>query len=210
MFSLKKNFSGVVIALMAAGLFLPHAVQAQMAPVAQVQMAPDAPAQVAPGGSSAAREISMINEEIAVLTAKLNKLKIEAEITAKQKEIAGTAAPLGDGASLTDIQGMAPGGMPQSGASGMNTQIESETPAPAIHSIEGVDGKLYATLIFSGGMNQIVQKGEVIKDGWNVVGLTSSSVTLSRGGKEIRLAFGIPPAAESQRAQGYPGAPVFQ
>ena len=212
MFSLKNKFSAVILALTAAGVMNAQAVHAQTLPqdVGFQQPATNTP-YVA---GSAAREISRINEDIAVLTAKLNKLKVEAEISMKKKEIEGASGTV-DQAGAIPMQSagpnMARGGIP-------STQIESEieTPAPAIHSIEGVDGKLYATLIFSGGMNQIVQKGEVIKDGWKVVGLTSSSVTLSKGGKETRLGFGLPPAAEPRRTSGYPGspgypgAPVFQ
>ncbi len=212
MFSLNNNFSAIVLALTAAGILASSAVHAQAMPQdAGLQQAVPHSPYVA---GSAAKEISKINEEIAVLTAKLNKLKVEAEISVKKKEIEGAASALDENGALP-VQGAGPN-MQRDALNSTQVEVETETPAPAIHSIEGVDGKLYATLIFSGGMNQIVQKGEVIKDGWKVVGLTSSSVTLSRGGKETRLGFGLPPAAEPQRASGYggpsgfPGAPSFQ
>lgn len=212
MFSLNKNFSAIVLALTAAGILVSPAAQAQAIPQdAVLQQSVSHTPYVA---GSAAREISKINEEIAVLTAKLNKLKVEAEISVKQKEIDGAVSAFGENGA-PQIQGAGPN-MQRGALDSTQVEVEVATPAPAIHSIEGVDGKLYATLIFSGGMNQIVQKGEVIKDGWKVVGLTSSSVTLSRGGKETRLGFGLPPAAEPQRASGYggpsgfPGAPSFQ
>lgn len=201
MFSLNKSASMVMLALISAGVIGASSAHAQLVG--------------SPVQGSAASEIAKINEEIAVLTAKLNKLKVQADIAAKTKEIETQNAALDAGAMMQGGQNAAPS-MGAMGRGVLSAPAEIETPAPAIHSIEGADGKLYATLIFSGGMNQIVQKGEVIKDGWKVVGLTSSSVTLSRGGKETRLGFGLPAAASNERApgygapSGYTGAPIFQ
>lgn len=226
MFNLKKKTS-FLVALACAGAISPAVAQVTMGDASvqgmssvpgtltqplQAEVMAAQPAQGAYGApatrpaSSAARQLGVINEEIAVLSARLNKLKLEADIAAKIREIEEKSGA-GEAAARKAAEQTASA-----------KQAEAEVIPPAIHSIEGVDGKLYATLIFSGGMNQIVQKGEVIKDGWKVVGLTSSSVTLTRAGKETRLGFGLPAAASNERGAsvGFPGGapgyggPVFQ
>lgn len=160
---------------------------------------------------TAGKKIEYINEEIAVLSAELSKLKIEAEIATVQRAIAGAEAP-GDKKAPPGQKPDAPSpsaAMLEAAFAGA-AQIEPPAPAvPVIRSIEGADGELFATLSFEDSTTQIVRKGEVIKDGWMVSGLTSSSVTLSRNREKKHLTFGFqaprPPAGAAIQS----AAPVW-
>lgn len=126
-------------------------------------------------------EIRGLNEEIAVLTTRLSKLEVEAKIVQKQID-------------LNKMRGEANSSQPS--LSGQDT---------VVRSIEGVDGKLRATLSMRGGMTKTVGVGEKFGS-WLVKAITISAVTIAKDGKELNLAFGNepPPAVASQASAPFP------
>lgn len=124
---------------------------------------------------SAAAKLEKLNEEIAVLTAQKQKLNLEAEVNAKQLEL---------------------------GRSRNSSSLDSEQGAvPVVRSIEGIDGKLYATLSFGNGMQQTVKQGEKIHGGWIVTQIDVKSVLLTKGSDRVRLAFGKDPSPYQTNGQ---------
>lgn len=121
---------------------------------------------------SAAQQIEALTTEMAVLTAQLKKLEIEASIAQKQNDLTTLRA----GPTTANAVASPP----------------TVTTPPTIQSIEGVDDKLYATVVFRDGTTQVVRKNEVIKDGWKVTGLAATAVTLARGGEKVTIGFGFP------------------
>lgn len=129
--------------------------------------------------SSIADQIREINENIALLSAKKQELELKAQLAAKQAE-------------MSKLSG---GGVPISGAE----------LTPVVRGIEGIDGKLTATLAFGGGMQQTVKQGEKIHGGWTVAEIAVNSVTLARGSERVRLGFGSEPPAAPSSAGGAGG-----
>lgn len=134
-----------------------------------------------PAGTTA-EEIARINEQIAVLAAQKQKLQLEVDIASKQAEItklAGMGAPVNTDRGVT----------------------------PVVRSIEGADGKFYATLAFGNGVQQTVKVGEKIHGDWTIAQIDVSSVTLTRGRERIKLPFGNepPPAQGNSAGQSLPG-----
>ncbi|ACT52138.1 type IV pilus biogenesis protein PilP [Methylovorus glucosotrophus] len=110
-------------------------------------------------------EILGINEQIAILNARLGKAEAEVKLANKNQELQKLSGSSLDGDDL-----------------------------PVVRSIEGVDGRLLATLAGSGGITQTVGKGG--KFGvWTVKSINVNSVTLVRGQKVVTLGFGSEPAA---------------
>ena len=138
-----------------------------------------------------ARQVLETNEKIALLSAQLKQLELESNIAAKQREIMEIGIE-----AVTSYQSMG-------GQSAPMPQTEEMPMPPSIVSIEGIDGKLSATLIFGDRSVQIAKQGEVIKDGWNVAQITPTGVTLSRKGERVKLGFGATAgAAFSGTSQG--------
>lgn len=128
-----------------------------------------------------AEQISHINEHIAVLTAQQKEMDLQMQIATKQSEI--------DRLGAANI-----------GGAGQSAEV------PVIRGIEGVDGRLKATLVFSGGIQQTVTQGEKTRGGWTVVQIDASAVTLSRGKNErVRLGFGNEPPTASPSQTGIQG-----
>lgn len=120
---------------------------------------------------NSAEEIARINEEVAVLSAKLAETEMQTKIAAKRLELEKLNAP---------------------------SPISDEV-LPVVRSIEGADGRLIATLITPTGALQSVVKGDRVGK-WKVSAIKFNAVSLSRGKKNIQLAFGnvapvLPPAA---------------
>lgn len=130
---------------------------------------------------SAADEIRSLNEEIAILSARLKSLELEAQVRNKQKEIDQIGQPIG----------------------GEGDKRRGNT--PVVKSIEGVDGQLRATLSFGDGVTQTAQEGDPIPDGWKVSRISVNSVTLVRGNERRQLGFGSEPPRSRGGAQGMPG-----
>lgn len=137
--------------------------------------------------SSVVEEITRISESIAILTAQKQELELKSQIATKKAEI---------------------------GKLGLHGQLNAteQDVIPVIRGIEGVDGQLSATLSLGDGMQQTVKKGEKIRGDWTVFQIDVNAVTLARGSKKIRLAFGHEPASRiPSRATGQPtGSPFTQ
>jgi type IV pilus biogenesis protein PilP len=113
----------------------------------------------------AAEEIVRINEEIAVMSAKLSALEVRAKIAGKEQEI-----------------------------SKLNTtSIGAPSELPVVRSIEGAGGRIFATLATGGGTTRTVVKGDSVGE-WTVDKIDVNAVTLRRGKENIRLGFGMEPA----------------
>lgn len=137
---------------------------------------------------SAAEQIKQINENIAVLSAQVAELEQRAKIASKKEE----------------IRKLESGGMPASVGGGAMSSSGDEV--PTVRAIDGVDGKLKATLVMrNGGGVQTLSEGE--KFGvWTVHKINVSTVALARGKEIIRLNFGTD--AQSSSSPGYPGSAV--
>ena len=139
---------------------------------------------------NAAEQVKQINEEIAVLSARLQKLDMEAKIAAKEAE---KSRSLG---SLTT-------------PSALETS-KSSNELPVVKAIEGIDGKLSAKLITRGGLEQTVREGERIGV-WTIKAITVNSVVITHGSESARLSFGNEPPAEARgqlsSGVGTPGFP---
>lgn len=136
---------------------------------------------------SAAERVRQINEEIAVLSARLQKLDLEAKIVGKEVEMQRLS----------------------SSANGAGANDET----PVVRAIDGMDGKLVATLAMRGGVLQTVREGEKF-GAWTTKTITVNAVTLARGKETIRVPFGNEPPAATGAAggpggPGAPGGPMF-
>lgn len=140
----------------------------------------------AANAESVSDEIKQINEKIAKQSAQLEDLDQQAKILAKQQEIARMLAAPKAGSTQ---------GLPQTDE------------VPVVRGIEGVDGKLRATLVMRGGVTQTVKVGEKF-GGWTTKEITVNSVTLVHGKETVRLAFGTEPAAGGYGSSGTWGSPA--
>ncbi|WP_341744844.1 type IV pilus biogenesis protein PilP [Azonexus hydrophilus] len=132
--------------------------------------------------ASPAEEIRMLNEQIAVLNARLSKLEVEGKIAQKEA----------DNAKLT----------------GQNAGEVFNTAADAVvRNIEGIDGRLKATLSIRGGVTKTVTVGDSFS-GWRVKKITVNDVLLSKGKEQVTLAFGNepPPSTHPANSLQMPGA----
>lgn len=133
------------------------------APVTQdAGMAPTRP-QFSGKTSAAANEIADINERLAVLTARLAELELQSKIATKKEEINKANNPLS--------------------ASGSDSFV------PTVMDIDGVDGKLRASLYVQGGNTQSVRVGDKVGS-WKVKEIKMDSVTVQKGKDIVRLGFG--------------------
>ena len=127
---------------------------------------------------TAAEQIQRLNEEVAVLNARLAKADAELKI-AKQE---------------TDLQKL------RGSVGGFGDE------APVVKGIEGIDGKLYATLLMrNGNAVQTVKAGQTYAN-WKVKNITQNSVELVRDGKTMFLSFGAEVSGSPQ--QGMPSVPA--
>jgi len=159
MFCLKKQTT--IVALVCIGLSIGTVAQAQ--------------------AQSPAERVRQINEDIAVLSAQLLKLELEAKIAGKEAEKQRS-----------------------SGASGFANPVTDEM--PVVRAIDGMDGRLVATLAMRGGVVQTVREGE--KFGvWTTKAITVNSVTLARGKETVRVPFGNEPPGAGNHS-GAVGSPM--
>lgn len=121
------------------------------------------------GKPTSATQLLQINEEIAVYSARLERIKLEAELAAREAEISKLRIPE---------------------TSNGSSAVTPGTHAPVIGAIEGMDGNLQATFIFANGNVQTARTGEVIKDAWKVLQITHTSVLLGREEQTVRIGFG--------------------
>lgn len=148
---------------------------------------------------TAAEEIKRINEQIAVLSARLTEVEFKAKIAAKEAELAKLQRDGRDG--------NAPGTHTASSPLAVNANPVPTAPAvaqeeiPVVRSIDGMDGKLRATLALRGGVVQSVGVGEKF-GAWTTKEISVSAVTLVKGKEVVRLAFGNEPPAPSTGGGG--------
>lgn len=116
-----------------------------------------------------AEELLTINEQIALINARLGKVDAEVKLANKQQE-------------LSKLNG---------------SSVGNASDLPVVRSIEGVDGKLLATLATNGGITQTVGKGGKF-GAWTINKIDVNAVTLSRGTEVVRLGFGSEPATAAQ------------
>lgn len=121
-----------------------------------------------------AEQIKSINEDVAVLSARLAEIEVRAKIAGKQQEI-------------DRIGGQSAESAPKD--------------LPVVRSIEGADGKLRATLATGGGSTQNVIKGDKVGE-WTVNKIDANSVVLARGKQLVRLGFGSEPPINPASTQG--------
>lgn len=133
--------------------------------------------------ASVAEKIKTINEDVAVLSARLSEMEVRAKIAGKQQEI-DRLGGTGDPSSSKEL--------------------------PVVRAIEGSGGRMMAILAIGGGTTQTVVKGDTIGE-WTVNKIDVNSVVLARGKQVVRLGFGSEPPLAPQTAQGgtphagYPG-----
>jgi len=126
---------------------------------------------------SPASEISSINERIAVMSARLAELEMQARINTKINEVQRLEA-----------------------ASGAGALSSASVSLPTILEIGGIDGRLWVRVQMRGGTSQVLRAGDRT-GGWTVQAITVDSVTVRRGRDTQRLSFGEfadPPAANQQ------------
>lgn len=151
---------------------------------AQAQLVAEPPVPAAPvpmRTSEAANQIAEINERMSVMQAQLAQLELQAKIAAKNDEIRRL------GAAPTSVD---------------------EGFTPGVIEINGIDGRLSASLAVQGGNVQTVRVGDRIGE-WTVRAISIDSVTISRGQETKRLGFGSyvqpPQVAGSVGAVPLPG-----
>lgn len=151
--------------------FLPAAVCAAevnlptVAAPAVAALPPPAP-HVSAKTSAAANEIADINERVAVLSARLAELEMQAKIAGKLTEINKA-----DGSSAGD------------------------TYIPTVMSISGIDGNFRASIYVRGGNTQSVRVGDRV-GAWKIKNIQVDSVTVQKGREVLRLGFGSSPATQ--------------
>ncbi|HEX7982910.1 MAG TPA: type IV pilus biogenesis protein PilP [Duganella sp.] len=131
------------------------------------------------GAESTSDILSRIEAETLVLKAREKQLEIQSSIVSKQNEIA----------------------VKQS----MTTAITQPVVVgdPLIRAIEGMGGKMYATLQLSDGSVVDVQQGDVLASGMKIVAISAREVVaLSKDSRRVRL------GAYAQQNNGFnPGFP---
>lgn len=126
-----------------------------------------------------AQEISQISEEVALLNARKARLVLQTEIAVREQEMSRSAGGIS------------------------NLHSKEFQALPVVRGIEGIDGRLSATLAWPGGTEQVVRQGEKISNGWHVSGIDVRSVNLRRGSENVRLVFGAEPPQPHQGMSGY-------
>lgn len=137
----------------------------------------------APVSREAARIVE-INERIAVMSAQLAELEMQAKIASKRSEINKVS-------EVGPVFGM------------------EENFIPSVKEINGIDGRIWAVLYVQGGNTQTVRVGDRVGS-WRVTEILSDSVKVKRGSDAIRLSFGF--NTQQPQAAGVPsqlGLPPF-
>lgn len=147
-------------------------------PAAASQPVQAAPRPAVPGPGKEAAEIAAINERLAVMTARLAELEMQAKIAAKKSEI----SKVNSSSSVDDSF------------------------IPSVHEISGIDGRIWAVLNVQSGNTQTVRVGDKV-GAWRVTDIRADSVTVRKGGETLRLSFGLN-TIQSQAALQPNGTPV--
>lgn len=120
--------------------------------------------------SSTAEKLTRIGEQSALLSAEKAKLDLEFQVMSKRNEI-------------NALRGR------ESGASSDIT----DSSLPSVTRVEGIDGKLSATLNYGNGLEQVVREGNKIRGGWTATRITLTTVEITKGKQQTSLAFGTAP-----------------
>lgn len=130
--------------------------------------------------SREASRIAAINERIAVMSAELAELEMQAKITTKRTEI--------DKASEAT-----------------RTIAGDDSFIPSVKEISGIDGRVWAVLNVVGGNTQTVRVGDRV-GGWRVTQILPDSVKVKRGNDTVYLSFGFSTPQPEAAGQGMGGA----
>jgi type IV pilus biogenesis protein PilP len=141
-------------------------------------------------------EIIRLNDEIQALQMELKRVDLQAQIAAKKTEMSPKPLPAMPATGPTTLPPPLPGGGGRSIGS-----------MPMVTGLEGVDGKLRATLAIQGEGSVIVVEGDVLPDGWRVERITESSVTVRKDKARRSLPFGR--EANPMQRQGSMNAPAL-
>lgn len=126
---------------------------------------------------SPAEQIKRLNEESAVLSAKLEKADQEAKLAQKQLDIEKLRQQSGTGANTTSSD------------------------LPVIRQIEGANGQNQAVLATGGGILKTVRTGDKVGE-YTVSKITVNSVELRSRDKKVLLGFGLEPSGATQSNTG--------
>lgn len=120
---------------------------------------------------STSDSLTRLEAETMVLKARERLLEVQSSILVKQNEIAARQSMM---ATLTQAEVIGD---------------------PVVRAIEGVGGRLHATLQMSDGSIVDVQQGDTLPGGMKVLSIASREVMVLSGGKKIRLAAHAPGGA---------------
>ncbi|MBP0597296.1 type IV pilus biogenesis protein PilP [Herbaspirillum sp. LeCh32-8] len=114
--------------------------------------------------------LTRIEAETMVLKAREKQLEIQASIVGRQNEIAAKQ-------SLTAAMNQA--------------EVVGD---PVVRAIEGIGGRMYATLQMSDGSIVDVQQGDTLPGGMKIVAIGQREVVAQSNGRRLRLSAYAPPA----------------
>lgn len=77
------------------------------------------------------------------------------------------------------------GGVPM----GFSSSGSVDAGSPSVRAVAGVNGKLYATFVYSSGITADAAAGETIPGGFKVVHVTVDKVELQKGGRRFQVGF---------------------
>lgn len=100
---------------------------------------------------TADESIARLNEKMAVLSAQVKVLDLQLQLTTKQSEISKLS------------------------------KVSDDYPLPSLASIEGSDGKMFATLKYFDGGKVVVETGDIVPGGWAVGSIKDKSISLVKG-----------------------------
>lgn len=138
-------------------------------------------------------KLEALNERIALLSARLKAVELQAQIAAKEAKFANPDAQNSDSDDTT----------PTAKSRGPNTQT-SGGKLPVVKGIAGVGNHLYATISWGSSGEQTVSVGDHVGNGWRVVKVDADTVILARAGRRVPLRFGEAPP-QTQQPSAVPG-----
>lgn len=157
--------------------------------------------------TNVAKEISDINARVAVLSARLSEIEMKAKIASKLSEIDKIENGEGTSGNMTGVLPNQPPSLPVAPMTG-NPALDLTgyvSTIPGIKEIDGIDGKLRATLYLDNGGTQIVRVGDHVGD-WVVKNITIDSVTVQKGKQLKKLPFGSSTSVQSPSPSPSSGA----
>lgn len=86
---------------------------------------------------------------------------------------------------LRKLNGGSAAGVPM----GLSASGLGDAGTPSVRSVAGVNGRLYATFVYSSGITADAAAGETIPGGFKVVRVTVDKVELQKGGRRFQVGF---------------------